>query len=128
MAVLTPEMKEVVEKQRVGYIATSSKAGVPNVSPKGTVKVVDDETLAFACVMSEKTIKNLQENPKIAVAVADAAAVKGFQFKGEAKLETSGTLFDEMAAQVAKMKLPKPKCIARIKVTEVYPTPPRAKG
>lgn len=126
MGTITEEMKQMVETQRIGYVATSSKDGMPNVSPKGTTKVVDDNTLAFACIMSEKTIKNLEENPQIALALADVAKVKGYQFKGTAKLETSGSLYDEMAAEAAQRKLPKPKCIARITVTEVHQLPPRA--
>lgn len=124
MAILTEEMKRLLSEQKLGYVATVSKEGVPNVSPKGTVQVVNDDTLAFACIMSEKTIKNLEANPNIAVAVANPAARKGFQFKGKATLENSGTLYEKVAAQVVAMKLPRPKCVARITITEVYTTPP----
>ena len=124
MAILTADMKQVIAEQAVGYVATASKDGIPNVSPKGTLRVIDDDNLAFACVMSQKTIDNLKANPNIAVAVANPAAFKGFQFKGKVTLESSGPLFDEMAAAVVAMKLPKPSCIAMIKVTSVFSTPP----
>jgi predicted pyridoxine 5'-phosphate oxidase superfamily flavin-nucleotide-binding protein len=121
---LTEEMKQMVTDSRLGYVATSTKKGVSNVSPKGSIRVVDDNTLAFACIWLEKTAYNLEENPHIAVAVLDTTGRKGFQAKGTATLETSGPLFDEMAAEVAKTKLPGVKSIARITVTEVYPIPP----
>lgn len=126
MAVLTPEMKELIQRMRGAcYIATSSKAGIPNVSLKDTTKVVDDNTLAFACLMSEHTISNLKENPNIALAVADPAAGKAYQFKGVATLEDKGSLFDEMATALAARKLPRPKCVARVAVKEVFPYPPK---
>ena len=36
-----------VEKQRLGFVATVSATGEPNLSPKGTFVVLDDRTLAF---------------------------------------------------------------------------------
>ncbi len=114
----------MVAGSHLSYVATSSKEGVCNVSPKGSIRVVDDNTLAFACIWSEKTIRNLGENPNIAVGVLDTTGRKGFQAKGTATLESSGPLFEEMSAGIAKMKLPKPKSIARLTISEVYPIPP----
>ena len=123
---LTEEMKNLVSQVRLCYAATASKDGMPNVSPKGSIMVVDDNTLAFACMMSPKTVSNLKENPKIAVSVVDTQARKGFQFKGKAVLETSGKLFDQMSARVAGMKLPPLQCIAKITVSEISPIPTKA--
>lgn len=120
---LTEEMKNLISQVRLCYAATASKDGMPNVSPKGSIMVVDDKTLAFACMMSPKTVSNLKENPKIAVAVVDAQARKGFQFKGKAVLETSGKIFEQMSARVAGMKLPPLQCVVRIAVSEVIPIP-----
>ncbi len=126
MTVLNEDMKKLVKEVRLAYAATAGKDGVPNVSPKGSIRVVDDNTLAFACLWSKKTIQNLKENPNIALAVVDTAARKGFQFKGKAVLEDKGSLYDEMAAQMAGGKFPKPKFIARIAVSEVAPIPSTA--
>jgi hypothetical protein len=123
MGILTAEMKEMVQNLH-GYVATSSKDGVPNVSYKGTTRVVDDDTLAFACVMSDNTIANLKENPNIAISIANPEAMRGFQFKGVAQLEESGPLFEQITAEVTARKLPRPKCIARVTVKEVLPFPP----
>jgi predicted pyridoxine 5'-phosphate oxidase superfamily flavin-nucleotide-binding protein len=34
---LTPDMKRIIEEQRLGFVATASLDGTPNVSPKGTL-------------------------------------------------------------------------------------------
>ena len=58
-------MKNLVNQVRLCYAATASKDGMPNVSPKGSIMVVDDNTLAFACMMSPKTISNLKKNSNL---------------------------------------------------------------
>ena len=124
MTMITDEIKQIIKKQGNLYVATASKDGIPNVSVKGSTQVIDDITLAFACIWSDKTVKNLEDNPKIAIALADPKAGKSIQLKGEAVIERSGSLFDVMSEAVSKMKLPKPKCIAKMTVTEVYQWPP----
>ena len=124
MGILTDEMKQLINEQRLAYVATADKDGVPNVSAKGSIRVIDDDTLAFACIWSKKTIKNLEVNPQLAIAFADAKTPKGLQLKGKAVLETSGALFEEMSETLTKMKFPKPKCVATVTVAEAYQWPP----
>jgi len=125
MAILTEEMKEMVKERRPGFVATASKNGVPNVSARGSVRVIDDNTLGFACFWSGKTIKNLEENPNIAIAVADLKAMRGFQFKGKATVERSGPFFEAVKTEYSERKLV-PQCVVRLAVTKVHPLPPRA--
>src|SRR5712664_4067414 len=51
MGILSDDMKRVVREQRLGYIATVCPDGTPNLSPKGTTAVWDDDHLVFAIVM-----------------------------------------------------------------------------
>lgn len=44
MSILTADMKRVIEHQRLAYVATVCPDGTPNVSPKGTLAVWDDDT------------------------------------------------------------------------------------
>src|SRR6476661_8464915 len=64
---LTDEMKRVVEKQRLGFVATVCADGTPNLSPKGTLRVLDDDHLMFADIRSPGTVANLRTNPSIEV-------------------------------------------------------------
>lgn len=43
---LTADMKRVVAEQRLVYVATVCPDGTPNLSPKGTIAVWDDDHLA----------------------------------------------------------------------------------
>ena len=111
MVRLTEEMRQFIKEHGPAYIATANKEGISNVSPKGSIQVVDDNTMAFACIWSAKTIENLEENPQVAVVVADVKAIEGFQFKGETTLEKSGDLFDQMSKTMVGMKLPRPNAL-----------------
>jgi predicted pyridoxine 5'-phosphate oxidase superfamily flavin-nucleotide-binding protein len=93
MSTLSDEMKELVERQRLGFVATVCPDGTPNLSPKGTVCVLDDEHLIFADIRSPGTVSNLRTNPSIEVNVVDHLVRKGFRFKGTAQVLDAGADF-----------------------------------
>ena len=119
MVKLTSEMKAMFESQ-LAVIATVSKDGAPNVGPKGSMHVVDDETLAYAESKGAKTLRNLQENPKVAVLVVDREKGAGYQVKGKAELLSSGDFFEKVAKRQEERKRPRPKQVVRIKINEIY--------
>ena len=67
--------KEVQEffAGKMGWVATSTIDGEPNVTPKGTVQVLDDQHVVFGDLFSLKTRQNLERNPKVAITVIDPA-------------------------------------------------------
>ncbi len=119
MARLTSEMKAMFERQ-LAVIATASTGGTPNVGPKGSMYVVDDETLAYSEGTGEKTLRNLKENPKVAVMVVDRGKANGYQVKGTAELLNSGDFFEKIAKRQEERKRPRPKYAVKIRVEEIY--------
>jgi predicted pyridoxine 5'-phosphate oxidase superfamily flavin-nucleotide-binding protein len=111
---------------KIAWVATSDKDGLPNLAPKGTLMVVDDQTLAFANLFSLKTRAALEQNPRAAVAVIDPIQPAGYQFKGDAEIIESGPLFEEVKTKVSKMApgLPAAKSIVKITVREIYSLTP----
>ncbi len=98
MGVLTDEMKQVVEQQRLGFVATVCADGTPNLSPKGTLCVLDDDHLMFADIRSPGTVDNLRANPGVEVNVVDSLVRKGYRFKGRAEVLESGAEFERLVA------------------------------
>ena len=96
MTKLDEAMIRMVEHQRLGFVATVAPDGTPNVSPKGTVSVLDRNRLVFADINSPGTIANLRLNPAVEVNVVDPFIRKGFRFKGVAQLHESGREFDRL--------------------------------
>lgn len=99
MGILTEAMQEVVERQRLGFVATVCPDGTPNLSPKGTTMVLDGDHLVFADIGSPGTVDNLLENPAVEINVVDPFVRKGWRFKGRARLLVSGPTFDRIEAR-----------------------------
>ncbi len=47
MAKLSEEAKKIISEVHPALVATASKDGKPNVSPKGSFRVLDDEHVIF---------------------------------------------------------------------------------
>lgn len=97
-AKLNEDMKRVVNEQRLAYVATVCPDGTPNVSPKGTIVVWDDDHLVFADIRSPGTIANLKKNPAIELNVVDPFVRKGYRFKGTGEVIVDGDRFQQIMA------------------------------
>ena len=98
MGILTEEMKRLVRQQRLGFVATVCADGTPNLSPKGTTDVWDDDHLVFADIRSPGTTANLRRNPAVEINVVDPIARKGYRFKGRGEAVEGGARFEEAVA------------------------------
>lgn len=98
MGILTADMRRVVEEQRLGFVATVCPDGTPNLSPKGTTAVWDDDHLVFANICSPGTLANLRQNANVEINVVDPFVRKGYRFKGTASILESGALYDKAIA------------------------------
>ncbi len=93
---ITKEIVKLLSGQKLGFVATVSPDGAPNLSPKGTIISLDKNTLAFANIRSPQTIRNLQSNSSVEINVVDPFTRKGYRFKGTAKIILTGKKFDKV--------------------------------
>jgi glutathione S-transferase len=122
MSILTEEMKQFVQEQRLAYIATVCADGTPNLSPKASTTVWDDDHLILADLRSPQTIKNLQQNASLEVNIVDPISRKGYRFKGKAEVHTEGRLFEEGVAFYRRRQLANPiQAIVLITVEHALP-------
>src|SRR5262249_27429129 len=91
MGILTADMQRLVSEQQLGFHATVCPDGSPNLSPKGSTRVWDDDHLFFADVCSPRTIANLRAGSLIEVNVVDPFVRKGYRFKGRAVICEPGS-------------------------------------
>ncbi len=96
MGILTDDMKRVIEEQRLGFVATVCDDGTPNLSPKGTMVVLDDDNIMFGEIRSPITVHNIQANPAMEINVVDPIARTGYRFKGRASIIEGGSFEFEM--------------------------------
>jgi predicted pyridoxine 5'-phosphate oxidase superfamily flavin-nucleotide-binding protein len=98
MGILTEEMQRLVRRVRLGYVATVCPDGTPNLSPKGTTTVWDDDHLVFADIRSPDTVANVRHNPVVEINVVDPFLRKGYRFKGRAQVLTEGDRYEQIMA------------------------------
>ena len=96
MPLITSEIKNFLDTQKLGYLATVSPNGKPNISPKGTIIAWSSNLLAFADIRSPDTMANLQNNPFVEINVIDPLSRKGYLFSGTAKIIKNTPLYDEI--------------------------------
>jgi predicted pyridoxine 5'-phosphate oxidase superfamily flavin-nucleotide-binding protein len=121
MTKIPQDVQEFI-KGKMAWVATASRDGIPNVTPKGSAQVLDDEHLIFADLFSLKTRENLKANPKVAVTVTDVSSLRGYQLKGSAEMLTSGPIFDQVAERLKKApkKMPPLNYVVKIAVDSIY--------
>jgi predicted pyridoxine 5'-phosphate oxidase superfamily flavin-nucleotide-binding protein len=96
---LDEDMKRVVREQRLGYVASVCPDGTPNLSPKGTTAVWDDEHLIFAHLHSPQTVANIEAgNSVVEINVVDPILRKGYRFKGRASVHRDGAVYESGVA------------------------------
>ncbi len=96
MTIISPQIKTFLGIQKLGYVATVSSDGKPNISPKGTIIAWSDNILAFANIRSPDTLMNLQTNPFVEINVIDPFSRKGYLFTGTAKIIKNTPLYVEI--------------------------------
>jgi len=119
MAVISPEMKQMLESCQC-FVATADQDGKPSVAPKGSVKVVSDNTIAFAEIVGKQTYSNILANPRAAVVAADRETLSGYRFFGQVELVTSGPIYDLYVETLNRMNMPNPIAVMQILVDEIY--------
>jgi hypothetical protein len=123
--VLDEDMQRVVREQRLGYVASVCPDGTPNLSPKGTLAVWDDERLVFAHLHSAQTVANIQAGDGVVeVNVVDPIRRKGYRFKGRATVHTEGVEYEEglgFYRERSGLEAARVRAIVLIEVQQVAP-------
>ena len=96
MSVISSEIKSFLNSQKLGYVATVSPDGKPNISPKGTIISWNSDLLVFANIRSPDTMSNLKTNSSMEINVIDPLSRKGYLFIGTGKIIKDSPLFDEI--------------------------------
>ncbi len=119
MAKATEEIKESLKSMKIAYLSTAAKDGTPNVVPIGAFKFIDDETLLISDQFFNKTLKNMKENPKMALVWWGEKG--GFQIKADITIHTNDDVFRQNVEWMHGIRdTLNPKSAIVGKITAVY--------
>ena len=131
MAEMTVEMMDLINNMAAPYLATASKEGVPNVVPCGSTRAINPDTITITALHLDKTFRNLEENPRVALVFHSELGkkgalrdVRGWQIKGDAALVKSGEYYERAKEGATKRfgeeAAEKVKAAVVIRVKEIY--------
>jgi predicted pyridoxine 5'-phosphate oxidase superfamily flavin-nucleotide-binding protein len=118
MAKLTQDMKDLIAAQQC-YVATVNADGTPNLGPKRSTRVLDDEHILFNEGTAKRTWENIGRGSKVAIAVSNRETMKGFRFLGAAEAISSGELYEQAVALSKQRGMPAPKAVIRVKIERI---------
>jgi predicted pyridoxine 5'-phosphate oxidase superfamily flavin-nucleotide-binding protein len=101
MAQMTERMMELFNTARTAVLSTATADGAPNAVPVGAKKILDNETILISDQYLNKTLSNMQSNPRVAVTFWEGH--EGYQLKGRVAIETSGRRYEDTAAWISEM-------------------------
>jgi len=92
---MSEEIKQMLDVN-ISYLATATNDGKPNVVPIGLAHAISDDELLIHDVFFNKTRKNLEDNPQVAISFTDVKRWESYQLKGTAKIYTEGEMFEKV--------------------------------
>jgi len=100
-----------------------------NAAPKGSLRAVSEDVIAFADIFGDKTNRNLQLNKRVSALAFKMSPVAGYQIKGTfLGFQTSGELFDRFAREIKEKINLDIRAVGTIRVDEVYAVAPPEAG
>ncbi len=119
----------ILKNGNVVFVGSADAKGVPNISPRFVLAVIENERLLFLDVFKHKTFQNLRESKKVSVAVIDKETMGGFQIKGETEEVTDKDLVAEAGKKLKEYGISaKPQRAWVIIASEIYSLKPDRKS
>lgn len=130
MAKMPKEVMEVFnDPKSTKVLATAGTILEINAVPKGSLRAIGEELIAFADIFGDKTNKNLEVNKKVAALAFRMDPMAGYQIKGTFQgFQTSGELFNRFAKEIKERIKMNVKAVGTIRVDEIYAVAPPQPG
>ncbi len=101
---LTEDIKKYIDKSVLCWLATASKEGFPNVSPKECFSYFGDNSIIIANIASPQSVKNIKQNEHVCLSFIEIFIQKGYQIKGRAEIvDVSHPDFSKMKIELQKI-------------------------
>jgi len=119
----------IIKQGHVVLVGSVSAEGIPNISPRYVLGILNGEKLLFADAFTNKTFHNINAWPRVTVAIFDKDTQGGYQLKGSAEEVTDPKLMSQAEARLKEFGIyEKPKKIWTLAIKETYSLEPGPKS
>jgi len=119
----------IIKQENIVLVGSVSSAGIPNISPRYVLGILQNEKLLFADAFENKTFQNINAWPKVTVAVFDKETQGGYQLKGEAEGVTDPKSISQAETRLREFGISeKPKKVWTLAVKEIFSLEPSSKS
>lgn len=115
---ITDSIKSFAEGMGHAFVATSDAHGNPHIAAGRGISLTAPNLLVFEAWFCQTTLRNLQENSKVSVAVADQTG-NGYQFTGRVEKTEDTALLDGFLPEGEPPGLPQVQWRLEIRVESV---------
>ncbi len=120
---------QILKNGNVVLVGSVDAKGIPNISPRFVLAVLDNERLLFADAFQNKTFSNLKSWKKVTAAIIDKDTMGGFQLKGDATEVEDKELIAQANAKLKEYGFQaKPQRAWTLSVNEVYSLKPNSQS
>lgn len=130
LAQLNEDIVRLIIKQgHVVFVGSVSADGIPNISPRYVLGILDNEKLLFADAFTNKTFHNINAWPRVTVAIFDRDTQGGYQLKGSAEEVNDQTLISQAETRLKEFGIfEKPKKVWALAIKEIFSLEPSSKS
>ena len=116
---ITKAIKDLAERVGHAFVATCDAGGHPHIAAGRGIGLFEPNRLVFESWLCPTTMKNLQENPRVSVVVADTDTGSGFQFVGKVEKTTDTAVLNGYLPELEPAGLPQVQWRLEIRVDGV---------
>jgi len=116
---ITEGIREFADRVGQAYVATCDAKGNPHLAAGKGIAVFQPNLLVFESWFCQTTLRNLRENPRVAVAIADPATGRGFQFAGKVEKTVDTAVLNGYVPDLEPAGLPQVQWRLEIRVDSV---------
>lgn len=116
---ITDKLKLFIETIDRAYVASADEHGAPHLAAGTDPKVPDPRHLVFEAWFCPTTLRNVAQNPRVAVAIVVPDSGAGYQLSGTVETVVDTALLDGYAPGAEEPGLPQVQSRLLVRVDEV---------
>ncbi len=87
-------LKKIVMEAEVVYVETADRDGFPHIAAAEGMAFLEENQILFRAWFCLKTLENLENNPRVSLAVLSPRTKQGYQILGKVEKMEEGAILD----------------------------------